>query len=380
VTDLPEFKRNEQPTVGVELELMLIDPASFDLTTTAVSVRELATQRGLDERVKLEITQSMIEVNSSVHLEHAGLREELGGVARALSSAARERATLICGGGTHPFHRWQERELSPTERFREVGFQFGYLAKQFTVFGQHVHIGCPGGDEAVHTVHRLALFVPHFIALSAASPFHRGIDTAFDSCRLNMVAAFPLSGRMPAVRSWSEFVAFFTRLKQLGVVSSIKDFYWDIRPKPELGTVELRVPDTPLGVLDAADIAAYTQVLVEWTRRVAPTEWLDDYVYRHNRFQAARFGYYGRMIVGSFGERLTVQDHIRFTLDRVAAVSAELGCTEAIARLATKAETTSNDAGWLRRQRASARSLAEVVERSCARWRESVGSGAEEAA
>ena len=109
------------------------------------------------------------------------------------------------------------------------------------MFGQHVHIGVPNGDEALWLLHALSRYVPHFIALSASSPFVQGVDTGFHSARLNSVFAFPLSGRAPFVLSWDGFGEFFKKMTSTGVVQSMKDFYWDIRPKPEYGTIELRV-------------------------------------------------------------------------------------------------------------------------------------------
>src|SRR5690606_31979681 len=126
------------------------------------------------------------------------------------------------------------------------------LAKQFTVFGQHIHVGCGSGDDAIYLVHALARYVPHFIALSASSPFSQGVDTAFDSSRLNAIAAFPLSGSMPFVQSWDELNAYVAKMYRFRIIGSMKDFYWDIRPKPEYGTIEIRVCDTPLTVERAA--------------------------------------------------------------------------------------------------------------------------------
>src|SRR5574337_1309661 len=103
-----------------------------------------------------------------------------------------------------------------------------------------VHIGCPGPDVALYLLHSLSRFLPHFIALSASSPFVQGVDTGFDSARLNSVFAFPLSGRAPFVETWTDFQTFFEKMTATGVVESMKDFYWDIRPKPEYGTVEVR--------------------------------------------------------------------------------------------------------------------------------------------
>jgi carboxylate-amine ligase len=105
----------------------------------------------------------------------------------------------IAGGGTHPFQKWSDRQIYPTERFLSVSEKYGFLAKQFTVFGQHVHVGCTSADDAIYLTHALIRYVPHVIALAASSPFYQGVDTAFDSSRLSVVNAFPLSGTMPLV-------------------------------------------------------------------------------------------------------------------------------------------------------------------------------------
>ncbi len=172
------------------------------------------------------------------------------------------------------------------------------------MFGQHVHIGVRSGDEAVRLTHALARYVPHFIALSASSPFAGGADTQFDSSRLNVVNAFPLAGFMPYVADWDEFEHYFGEMQGFGIVESMKDFYWDIRPKPEYGTIEIRVFDTPLTVARAAELAAYAQALAAAVREDRgwsphPSQYL---VYSYNRFQACRFGF-GATIVDPFDPR-----------------------------------------------------------------------------
>ncbi len=189
---------------------------------------------------------------------------------------------------------------------------YGYLAKQFTIFGQHVHIGCPDGDEAIYLTHMLSRYVPHFIALSASSPFQQGEDTAYQSSRLNTVSAFPLSGQMPFVHSWKEFLEYFEKMRGYGIVESMKDFYWDIRPKPEYGTVEIRVFDTPLTVERAAALAAYAQALARHLladRPLAPSR--EVYLlYNYNRFQACRYGLGGTLIDPYGGEQRKLADDV----------------------------------------------------------------------
>jgi carboxylate-amine ligase len=264
---------------------------------------------------------------------------------------AAERLNLrIAGGGSHPFHKWSERRIYPTERFKHILNTYGYLAKQFTIFGQHVHIGCPDGDAALYLIHMLSRYVPHFIALSASSPFQQGEDTAYQSSRLNTVSAFPLSGQVPFVQTWDEFSGYFSRMKSFGVIESMKDFYWDIRPKPEYGTVEIRVFDTPLTVERAALIAAYAQSIARYVlneRPQAPSR--DVYLlYSHNRFQACRYGLAGKIVDAYTQRHVGLREDVLDTLRLIERHGAELGNSGALGQLASDVEADRNDAAWLR--------------------------------
>ncbi len=282
------FKPSPSISIGIELELQLVRPHDQDLSRDAADLLARLEKRKLPGAVKPEITESMIELNTSVHATHATLRSELEAMRDAVAAEAGVLNLGISGGGSHPFHDWTDRRIYPTERFAALLQRYGYLAKQFTVFGQHIHLGCPGGDEAVFLVHMMMRYVPHFIALSAASPFYQGEDTSFQSSRLTAVNAFPLAGHMPFVRDWAEFLGYFEMMRGFGIVASMKDFYWDIRPKPEYGTVEIRVCDTPLTVARAALLAAYAQAiavyhLTERPRAPAREIYL---VNSYNRFEA----------------------------------------------------------------------------------------------
>jgi glutamate---cysteine ligase / carboxylate-amine ligase len=171
----------------------------------------------------------MIELNSSIHLSYESLLAELKQIRDAVAQAAAQFNLRIAGGGSHPFHKWSERRIYPTQRFKHLLEVYGYLAKQFTVFGQHIHIGCPDGDAAVYLTHMLSRYIPHFIALSASSPFQQSADTGFQSSRINTVSAFPLSGTIPFVQTWNEFVAYFEKMRGFRIVESMKDFYWDVQ-------------------------------------------------------------------------------------------------------------------------------------------------------
>ena len=296
---LEAFRASDPLTLGVELELQLVSPTDFDLVEASPDMLDLLARQPFPGNVVPEIAESMIEISTTIHASHATLLAQLRQIRDTLVHAGDRLNVGICGGGTHPFQNWSERRIFAKPRFHEVSALYGYLAKQFTIFGQHVHVGCPSGDDALYLLHALSRYVPHFIALAASSPFVQRSDTLFQSARLNSVFAFPLSGRAPFTLRWSEFVdGYFANMARTGIVSSMKDFYWDIRPKPEYGTIELRVCDTPLTVERAAALAGYLQALcARLIRRDGPPPREADYlVYNYNRFQACRFGLDGVIV------------------------------------------------------------------------------------
>jgi len=372
---LQDFTPSEPLTLGVELELQLVSTHDFDLAPQAEDLlRETAKHSGAWD-IKPEITRSMIEIGSSVQRRHAPLQAELRDMRDQLAAAARKLNIAIAGGGTHAYQHWSEQQIFPGDRFRYISELYGYLAKQFTVFGQHVHVGCPDGDQALWLLHALSRYVPHFIALSASSPFVQGQDTGFDSARLNSVFAFPLSGRAPFVRSWDEFGSYFDKMTATGVVQSMKDFYWDIRPKPEFGTIELRVCDTPLSVDKAAALACYLQCICKQLREEKPFEPSeDDYlVYTFNRFQACRFGLDGEIVDPKTKQRTRLRDDILRTIVRLDEHALDLEALDATQAL-RESLFDGNDAGWLRKvrnplpKRSAPQPLAAVVEAAARRW------------
>lgn len=368
--DEMHFTPSAPLSFGVELELQLVQAHDLDLARDAGELLARLAKVPLAGAVKPEITESMIELNTSVHARYPALAAELEATRDAVVKEAGMLNLRVCGGGTHPFHSWTERRIFPTERFRHILERYGYLAKQFTVFGQHIHIGCPNGDDAVYLVHMMTRYVPHFIALSAASPFYQGEDTQFQSSRLTAVNAFPLAGHMPFVKDWAEFIEYFQRMRAFGVVESMKDFYWDIRPKPEYGTIEIRVCDTPLTVGRAAQLAAYAQALAKWLLEERPRE-ARRAVYlvnAFNRFEAARFGLRGQLIDPFEETRRPLAEDILAALAGVMPQASALDGAEALAALAEDVRRAYSDADWLRSRYAANKSLAHTVRESAARW------------
>jgi carboxylate-amine ligase len=365
-----EFKTSEPLTLGVELELQLVNTRDYNLTRGASDLLAAVAKAKHPGEIKPEITESMIEVCTSVCGGYAQVRAELDAIRQVLAGAAAKLNLGVAGGGTHPFQKWSERRIYDTPRFQRVSELYGYLAKQFTVFGQHIHVGVRSGDEAVRLTHGLARYMPHFIALSASSPFSLGADTQFDSSRLNVVNAFPLAGCMPFVRDWEEFEIYFEQMRGFGIVESMKDFYWDIRPKPEYGTIEIRVCDTPLTVARAAELAAYAQALAASLRddlAWSPHPSLYQ-VYSYNRFQACRFGFGATVVDPLTREHVPLGDEIVATLTRCLPRAERLGGSEAVAALLKTAAARANDARTLRELLEKRGSLPDVVRAACEAW------------
>ncbi|HMJ49695.1 MAG TPA: YbdK family carboxylate-amine ligase, partial [Burkholderiales bacterium] len=221
-----------------------------------------------------------------------------------------------------------------------------------------------------YVTHMLSRHVPHFIALSASSPFYQGEDTGFASSRLNAISAFPLTGTMPFVQSWNEFNAYFERMHRFKIVESMKDFYWDIRPKPEYGTVEIRVCDTPLTVDKAALLAAFAQALAHYylnerSQNPTPALYL---VYNYNRFQACRFGF-GAEFINPYDEsHCALRDDLIATLKRIMPHARALDSATALAHLIDEAVAGRDDSSWLREQLKKSGSLNDVARLQSNLW------------
>jgi carboxylate-amine ligase len=369
MTPLP-FQTSELYTIGVELELQVLNSRDYNLTGATRDLLALLEKGGHPGDIKPEITEAMIEISTSIQRGYAGLLTELTEIRDAMVRQAERLNLGIAGGGAHPFQKWHDQRIFDAQRYRHIHELYGYLAKQFTVFGQHIHIGCDSGDTAVRLLHLFSRYIPHFIALSASSPFFQGVDTAFASSRLNNVSAFPLAGHMPLMDDWAGFTEYFEHMRQLQVVESMKDFYWDIRPKPEFGTIEVRVCDTPLTLERAAALAAYAQALARYLLEESPQEPSADIyrVYGYNRFLACRFGLEAEIIDPHERRKRLLAEDIGYTLGLVARFAHDEEDAKALLRLRQVASERRGDCLLLRERLAHSKSLSEVVRWAAEQW------------
>lgn len=368
--ELLPFKQSDDFSLGIELEYQIIHPKTYNLCAQAKELIRSVRETKFDLVVKPEITQSMLEINSSVHTTPGTILHELNEIREFLVTQAKRLNVLFCGGGTHPFQKWVTKKIFPSHRFRKIYRKYQYLSKRATVFGLHVHIGCSSPEHALYLTHVLARFVPQFVAMSASSPFYQGIDTGYDSSRLTIFNTSPFYGTIPYLTDWQQFSNYYFKMKGFGIIENMKDFYWDIRPKPEFGTIEIRVCDTPLTFKKAVLIAAYIQTLACYLLREKPLVISQDVYMLHsyNRFQGARYGLEGQLINPYTLKKIRILDDIMDTIKIIKSSAKYLGNTHFLNELKNEIINHQNDAKLLRQIFDETGNLKELVNEQCRLW------------
>lgn len=253
------FTPSDPLTFGLELELQIVDARTGALSPSSTSIWPTLQNSRAAKHFALEATLATMEINSSIHVDADAMASELRELVQQLRDAAAPLNLDVRGGGTQVTQFWNERVFAPTDRSKELEKRFGFLPKRFSTYGMHVHIGVPDGATALRLSAVLQALVPLFIAMSAASPFLQLQDTGFCASRPLEPLVYPHGGPMPKVATWEQFEALVDELLSTKLAFSLKDIYWDVRPKPEFGTVEVRVFDTPLSIYKAVGLAAFTR-------------------------------------------------------------------------------------------------------------------------
>lgn len=364
------FAASSALSIGIELELQIVNSRHFGLEACAKDLIRIIENDAHQKQIKPEVTQSMIEINSGIHEHPVTLLEEITQIHHFLNGIAKEKNIYFAGGGTHPFQKWTALKIFPTKRFKKLAQHFRYLSKRATVFGEHIHIGCKNAADALYLTHALIRYLPQLITLSASSPYYQGIDTGFQSARSNIFNMYPSSGVMPFLLDWNEFSQYFYKMRSLGIIKTMKDLYWDVRPKPEFGTVEIRVCDTPLTIIKAIQLAAYAQALAAYIWDQHPVEVSQDlyHLYANNRFQAIRYGFDGESIDADTFHRASIQFDILDTIDKIRPYAKQLNTEAFIDSLAEETKQKINDAALLRKMKKQLVSLSQLVEYQCKLW------------
>ena len=255
------FNGSSGPTLGVEVELQIIDPETRNLVSGASAILERA---GDVNNLKPELIQSTIELNTDVCADVAAVRGELSTRLRELFTRCDGLGYQLASTGTHPFSRWADQDITDKERYHLLANRCQWPARRLMIFGLHVHVGIESGEKAIAIFNALTTYIPHLLALSASSPFFQGEETGLASCRVKIFESLPTAGLPYRLLNWAEFQRLMITLVGAGAIESVREIWWDIRPHPEFGTVEVRICDGLPTLNDIIAMTALIQALVVW--------------------------------------------------------------------------------------------------------------------
>ena len=325
------FRPSAGTSLGVEVELQILDRESGDLAPGAVRLLQACREEHI-AGVTAELLQSMIEVKTEVCRNVREVRESLLPNLRRVRTLAGSLGYDLGLGGTHPFNRTSSSTVFPAERYQRVQDRMAWLAYQIVVFGLHVHVGMPDGDLAIGTINLLVQYLPHLLALSANSPFWQGIDTGLASTRSALFRLTPHAALPHYFPGWKEFCNYVEVMRACEAIQSTKDIYWDIRPRPQTGTIEFRICDMPPSLGHVLGLAALIRCLVLASQRLLqdkPRLRRGDlrhyWIAVENKWLAGRYGLRAQCIRSPGGKRQPLARDLMELFERLLPISQETG-------------------------------------------------------
>lgn len=326
-----EFTRNEEPTIGVELELQLVDAETFELSNSIEDVLAQVPEEHANS-VKPELMQSYLEINTGIcrTVREAGddLRQKL----EAVENITESLGLKLLWTGTHPFSSWRDQQITVNERYDRLVELMQDVARRLVTFGLHVHIGVDTGDKAILVGERMLRHLPLLLALSVNSPFWEGRNTGLMSNRCTIMDMLPTAGLPHLMRNWSEYIWLVNHLVDTGFINTIREIWWDIRPHNNFGTVEVRICDVPPGLDQVLALTALIQCLVTAiSDEIEEGTYLSDshpMMVQQNKWRAARFGSDARLVSSQDYRQYSVQHLVDFLIELLKPQAEKLGCLE----------------------------------------------------
>ena len=295
-------------SLGIEEEYQTIDPETRDLRSHIATEMLAQGKLRLEERVKAELHQSVIEVGTRVCRNIQEAQEDLFDLRRNMIRLAEEHQLVLVAGATHPFADWRAQEIYPDERYRQVVEDLQLVARSNLIFGLHVHVGIEDKEDSIRIMNSLRYFLPHILALSTNSPFWLGMETGYKSYRAKVFEHFPRTGIPDSFADYSDFENYVNLLIKTNCFDNAKKIWWDVRPHPFFSTVEVRACDIPMRAKESIAIAALIQATACKLWKLHASN-LDFRQYARpllmeNKFRAVRYGLDGRLI--DFGKQIEV--------------------------------------------------------------------------
>ena len=335
------FGKSEPYTLGVEEEYMLLDPETFDLVQHIDTVLAAMAGHELETRVNPELMQSVLEVATPVCRTPADVAQALRQLRAYVTGIALDKGLRVGSAGTHPFSLFERQRITARDRYRAMVDQMQYVARRELIFGLHVHVAIDDPDTAIAVVNGMLVHLAPLLALSASSPFWRGEPTGLSSSRQMVFAAFPRSGPPPRFRNYEEYAQVVGQLEKTGCIADYTHIWWDIRPHPRLGTVEVRICDAVTRVEDAVAIAAYVQGVAKLlSERHRAGERIPSHhriLTSENKWLAGRYGLEAPVMDLDTGRRnrIPIAQLVRRTLKEIAPHARELGSEQELEGIRT---------------------------------------------
>jgi carboxylate-amine ligase len=325
-------------TLGVEEEYMVIHPETRELTSHDQKIVELAG-RLLDDQVKAEMHQAVVEVGTGICNNVEEARKDLGNLRKAVSGIAQDLGFRLAAAGTHPFSHWSTQLITPNPRYEDIVNELQEAARSNLIFGLHVHVGIEDKNMAMHIANSVRYFLPHVYALSTNSPFWEGRNTGFKSFRSKVFDKFPRTGIPDYFNTYEDFIGYVNLLVKTGCIDNAKKIWWDLRVHPFFPTIEFRICDIPSRIDETIAIAAIFQALVAKLYKLRMQN-LNFMIYtraliNENKWRAGRYGIDGKMIDFGKEEEVRTRSLILELLEFIDDVVDELGSRDAISYVHT---------------------------------------------
>jgi carboxylate-amine ligase len=330
-----DHKFNGPPfTVGIEEELMLLDADSLDLAQAIERVLPLVPDR-IDGQVKPELMQAVLEIATTPCATVRDAGKELADLRATLIEITATEGLRVAAAATHPFAQTRDQKIVDRPRYRELVKELGYIALREIIFGTHVHVGIDGSGRAIYVADGIRRYLPLLLALSANSPFWEGHETGMKSSRVPVFRAFPREGIPPHYGTWEVFSNRVEMMMRAGAIDDYTFLWWDVRPHPNFGTVEVRIFDQQTRVDHTVALASLVVCLAHRLCALHdegepmteyPTELVDD-----NKIRAAVQGTDGILIDFRRGERVGARTLARGLVELLEPNAAELGCEAELA-------------------------------------------------
>jgi glutamate---cysteine ligase / carboxylate-amine ligase len=319
-------------TIGIEEEYQTIDPDTRDLRS---HIQAELLEKGkilLQERVKAEMHQSVVEVGTNICKNIKEAKTEVKALRRHIIKLASDNGLRVASVATHPFSDWRTQEIHPDERYKNIIEDMQLVARANLIFGLHVHIGIDDRETAIHMMNHARYFLPHILALSTNSPFWLGMNTGLKSYRCKVFDKFPRTNIPDYFPSWGEYENFIKLLIKTNCIDNAKKIWWDIRPHPFFNTLEFRVCDIPMRADETIAIAALIQATVAKLHKLYTAN-QGFRLYRRalimeNKWRAARYGLDGKMIDFGKQKEVPARDLVHEYLDFIDDVVDELDSRE----------------------------------------------------